>query len=129
MDTFTSRSHRILLISALTSGGLAAQIQLSVTISPSSLQINQSNRVLISLTNASPTYDTLVRRGDVLRLYLNLGDAAVLSLDPAAVLGGRAFRNGDWAVDNSAAAGPVSLVYQGADQVWPALESVSVSMQ
>src|ERR1039458_6232714 len=125
----TKLSVRILLISVAISGCLAAQIQLSVTTSPSSLQIDESRRLLITLTNTNPGASTPVQRGDVLRLYLGLGDATVVSVDAAMVFGGRGFQQTDWAVDTSAGPNPVTLVYQGANQVWPALESVGVSLQ
>ena len=119
---------RILLIGVAISGCLAAQIQLSVTTSPSSLQINESSRLLISVTNTNPGANTPVQRGDVLRFYLGLGDAGIVSADGHPVLGGRGFRDGDWAVDASTT-NPVTLVYQGIDKTWPALESVAVSLQ
>ena len=125
----TKLSVRILLISVAISGCLAAQIQLSVTTSPSSLQIDESRRLLITLTNTNPGASTPVQRGDVLRLYLGLGDATVVSVDAAMVFGGRGFQQTDWAVDTSAGPNPVTLVYQGTNQVWPALESVGVSLQ
>jgi hypothetical protein len=120
--------NRILTICVASCACLAAQIQLSVTTSPSSLQINESGRLLISLTNTTPDATTAVHRGDILRLYLNLGDATVVSADGKLVLGGRVFRDGDWAVDASNGPNPVILVYQGADQIWPALESIAVSL-
>src|ERR1035441_7348638 len=125
----TKLSVRILLIGVAISGCLAAQIQLSVTTSPSSLQINESRRLLITMTNTNPGANTPVHRGDVLRLYLGLGDATVVSVDAAIVFGGRGFRDGDWAVDVSAGTNPITLVHQSNDQVWPALESVGVALQ
>lgn len=122
------RSARILLIGVAISSCLAAQIQLSVTTSPSSLQINQSSAVLISVTNTNPGANTTVQRGDALRFYLGLGDAGIVSANGHPLLGGRGFRDGDWVVDASTT-NPVTLVYQGIDQVWPALESVAVSLQ
>jgi hypothetical protein len=106
-----------------------AQIQLSVTTSPSSLQINQSNQILISLTNTNPGGGASVRPGDALRIYYALGDATVLSTDGNLLFGGRGFRDGDWSVDTSAGLNPITLVYQGVDQVWPALESVAVPLK
>src|ERR1051326_3669389 len=120
---------RIALISIATCGFLAAQIQLSVTTSPSSLQINESTRLLVSLTNTNASANTAVHHGDVLRLYFSLGDASVLSSDANLVFSGRVFRDGDWTVDASTGTNPITLVYQGADQIWPAAESVSVSLQ
>jgi hypothetical protein len=70
----------------------------------------------------------LVQHGDVLRFYLALGDAEVLSVGGNPVVGGRAFHDGDWTVDTSAGLNPVALVYQGPDRVWPALESVAVAL-
>jgi hypothetical protein len=122
------RLIRILLFAVLTCGCLAAQIQVAVTISPPSLQINQSGGLLVSLTNTNPGANTPVQHGDVLRLYLALGDAAVLSVAGKPILGGRGFHDGDWAVDTSAGLYPITLVYAGADQVWPALESVAVPL-
>jgi Collagen triple helix repeat (20 copies) len=119
---------RILIIGVAISGCLAAQIQLSVTTSPPSLQINESSRLLISVTNTNPGANTPVQRGDVLRFYLGLGDAGIVSADGHPVLGGRGFRDGDWAVDASTT-NPVTLIYQGIEKVWPALESVAVSLQ
>jgi Collagen triple helix repeat (20 copies) len=117
------------LVGVAACGCLLAQIQLSVTTSPSSLQINESGRLFISLTNATPDANTAVHPGDILQLYLNLGDATVVSADGNLVLGGRVFRDGDWAVDASNGFNPITLVYHGVDQVWPALESVAVSLQ
>jgi hypothetical protein len=122
-------SVRTLLIGLATCGCLAAQIQLSVATSPSSLQIDQSSRLLITLTNTNVGANTSVRRGDVLQLYLGLGDAQVVSVDRNLVLGGRGFRERDWAVDTSTGSSPISLVYQGDDQAWPASESIGVSVQ
>ena len=122
-------SARLLLVGVAICGCLAAQVQLSVTTSPSSLQIDESSRLLITMTNTNPGANTPVHRGDVLRLYLGLGDATVVSVDAAIVFGGRGFRDGDWAVDVSAGTNPVTLVHQGNDQVWPALESVGVALQ
>jgi len=119
--------NKVLLIGA-TCGCLAAQIQLTVTASPASIQINESSRLLISLTNTNPNANIAVHQGDVLRLYLGLGDAMIVSADRNIVLGGRGFRDRDWAVDTSADFNPVTLVYQGVDQVWPALESIGVSL-
>jgi hypothetical protein len=126
LNTFSVGLNRLFLISVLGCGSLAAQIQLSVTTSPASLQINESSRLLISLTNARPS---VVRHGDVLRLYLDLGDATVVSVDGNVVLTGGFFRTGDWVVDSSVGTYPIALLYQGADQVWPALQSVSVSLR
>src|SRR5258706_4586792 len=109
-------SIRILLAGVATCGFLAAQIQLSVTTSPSSLQINESSRLLISLTNTNAGANTTVRHGDVLRLYLGLGDAAVVSVDGNLLLGGRGFKDGDWTVDASAGTKPITLVYHGSEQ-------------
>lgn len=120
--------NRILTICIASCACLAAQIQFSVTTSPSSLQINESGRLLISLTNTTPDATSAVHHGDILQLYLNLGDATVVSADGKLVLGGRVFRDGDWAVDASNGPNPVILVYQGADQIWPALESIAVSL-
>jgi hypothetical protein len=122
-------SNRVLLLGVATCGCLAAQIQLSVTTSPSSLQINDSGLLLISVTNTNPGGNTPVHHGDVLRFYFAMGDTTVVSADGNPVLGGRGFRDGDWTVDASAGTNPITLVYQGADQVWPALESVAVSLQ
>src|SRR5258706_10238439 len=99
---------RILIVGVGISGCLAAQIQLSVTTSPSSIQINETGRLLITLTNTNPGANTPVHRGDVLRLYLALGDATVVSVDPAIVFGGRGFRDRDWAIDASAGTNPVA---------------------
>jgi hypothetical protein len=121
--------NRILLVGIVSCGCLAAQIQLAVATSPSSLQINESARLLISLTNTNPLANTTVHDGDLLRFYFALGDATVLSADTKLVLGGRGFRDGDWAVDTSAGTNPITLVYHGVDQVWPALEGVAVSLQ
>ncbi len=106
---------------------LAAQIQLSVTTSPSSLQINQSSRLLVSLTNTKAGSDTSVHKGDVLRLYLRLGDGDVQSVDEMVMVGGTSFQDGDWRIDRSEGMNPITLVYQGEDGAWPALESVGVS--
>ena len=72
--------------------------------------------------------NTPVQHGDVIRFYLALGDASILSVDGTPVVGGRAFHDGDWTVDTSEGLYPLTLVYQGNDQVWPALESVAVSL-
>src|SRR5438477_3284778 len=108
MSTFFLRANRALLMGGLFCACLPAQIQLAVTLSPPSLQVNESGRLLISLTNANAGADTPVRSGDVLRLYLALGDATIRSVD--LTLGGRTFRDGDWVVDNSAGTNPVTLV-------------------
>jgi hypothetical protein len=108
---------------------LTAQIRLSVATSPASLEINESSRLLVTLTNINPESSAAVRRGDVLRLYLSLGDAEITSVDRTLTLTGRVFRERDWAIDISAGVNPVTLVYQGDDQVWPVLESVGVSVQ
>jgi hypothetical protein len=50
--------NRILLVGIVSCGCLAAQIQLAVATSPSSLQINESARLLISLTNTNPLANT-----------------------------------------------------------------------
>jgi len=110
-------------------GALTAQIQLAVTPSPVSLEINQSRRLLLSLTNVNPAANTPIQHGDVLRFYLALGDSSVTLIDDSLVLGGKVFHKGDWAVDTTAGTQPVTLVYQGPDQVWPALESVAVSVE
>jgi hypothetical protein len=120
---------RALLTGIAACACLAAQIQLSVTTSPSSLQINNSANVLISLTNTNPDANTAVHHGDILQFYFNLGDAMVVAVDGKLVLSGRVFRDGDWAVDASNVLNPITLVYQGADQIWPALESVAISVQ
>jgi len=120
---------RIFLLTALCCACLNAQIQLGVVTSPSSLQIDASSGLVISLTNTNPYANTPVRQGDVLRLYLALADASISSVSPNLILGGSAFKSGDWAVDTSAGLDPVTLVYQGADQVWLALASVTVSLQ
>jgi hypothetical protein len=121
--------NRALITAIATCACLAAQIQLSVTTSPSSLQINNSAHLLISLTNTNPDPNTAVHHGDVLQFYFNLGDATVVAVDGKPALGGRVFRDGDWAVDASSGLNPITLVYQGADQIWPALESVAISLQ
>jgi hypothetical protein len=116
-------------LAVLSCGSLSAQIQLAVTTSPSSLEINESGDLLLSLTNTNSVAGTPVNHGDVLRFYLSLGDSSIVSIDSSPVLGGIVFKNGDWAVDTSAGLYPITLVYQGADQVWPSLESVAVSVQ
>uniref|UniRef100_Q025H2 Collagen triple helix repeat n=1 Tax=Solibacter usitatus (strain Ellin6076) TaxID=234267 RepID=Q025H2_SOLUE len=119
---------RILIVCPLTCGCLAAQIQLALNPSPSSLQINQSSGLLISLTNTNAESNALVQHGDVLRFYLALGDGGVLSVGGNPIVGGRAFHDGDWTVDTSAGLNPVALVYQGPNRVWTALESVAVPL-
>jgi hypothetical protein len=54
-------------------GQLAAQTQLSLTASPSSLQINQSSAMMISLTNLNVGAPATVQHGDVLELYCYIG--------------------------------------------------------
>jgi len=122
-------SKTIIAVGVLGCGTLTAQIQLAVTPSPVSLQINQSRRLLLSLTNINPAANTPVLHGDTLRFYLALGDSSVTLIDDSLVLSGKVFHQGDWAVDASAGPQPVTLVYQGPDQVWPALESVAVSVE
>ncbi|HEY7392136.1 MAG TPA: hypothetical protein VH640_26695 [Bryobacteraceae bacterium] len=100
-----------------------------MTTSPSSIETNQTSRLLISLTNINPAGNAQVLQGDVLRIYLALGNGAVQSVDPNLILGGTVFQTGDWVVDQSAGINPVTLVYQGPNQLWPALESVAVSLQ
>ncbi len=119
---------KYLLIGAVSCSCLAAQIKLSLTTSPSSLQVNESGRVLITLTNTNAGVDTAVHPGDALRLYLGLGDADVQPVDETVVTGGIAFRDGDWVIDQSEGMNPVTLVYRGEEQTWPAMESVSVSV-
>ncbi|MBV8730815.1 MAG: tail fiber domain-containing protein, partial [Acidobacteriia bacterium] len=65
----------------------------------------------------------------VLRFYLALGDASIISISNTPILSGKVFQSGDWTIDTSAGLNPVTLVYQGANQVWPALEAVAVSLQ
>ena len=120
---------RILLAVVATCGYLTAQIQLSVTTSPTSLQINESRRLLVALTNTNPGADTAVHRGDVFQFYFALGDATLVSIDENLVLGGSTFREGDWAIDRSAGTAPTNLIYQGADQVWPPSVSVGISLR
>jgi len=127
MKTLTTK---FLLAAAAACGLLQAQIQLSVTATPASLQIGESKRLLISLTNTNASSaDTVVRRGDTFQFYLALGDADVTSIDEKLVLTGKTFRDGDWTVDTSKGTNPIVLVYRGVDQTWPVLESVSVAMQ
>ncbi len=108
---------------------LAAQIQLSVQTSPSSLQAGQTGRFFITVTNTNPGAEATVHRGDALKLYPGLGDAEVQFVDETVLVGGIRFREGDWVIDRSAGISPITLFYQGEDQTWPAMESVGVSVQ
>jgi hypothetical protein len=125
----SNRVTQVLGSLSVACGILAGQTQLSVTTSPPALEINQTSRLLISLTNINPAGNAQVLKGDVLRIYLALGNGSVQSVDPNLLLGGQVFQTGDWVVDQSAGTNPVTLVYQGANQLWPALESVAVSLQ
>jgi hypothetical protein len=97
--------------------------------SPSSLQVDQSSALLISVTNVAPGSDALVQHGDVLQFYLSIGDGVIRSINTSLVLGGGTFQSGDWTVDMSAGIYPITLVYQGVNQVWPALQGIGVSIQ
>src|SRR5579885_3241567 len=119
----SNRVTQVLGSLSVACGILAGQTQLSVTTSPPALEINQTSRLLISLTNINPAGNAQVLKGDVLRIYLALGNGSVQSVDPNLLLGGQVFQTGDWVVDQSAGTNPVTLVYQGANQLWPALES------
>jgi hypothetical protein len=122
------RTITLTTVAVLGCGCLSAQIQLALNTSPTSLQIDGSSQLLISLTNVNPSADTLIQNGDTLRFYFAMGDASILSIDGGPIVGGRGFQNGDWTVDMSAGLNPVTLVYQGANKIWPALESVAVSL-
>lgn len=74
-----------------------------------------------------PTHSSVVE--DVIQFYFALGDATMLSVDKTLIVGGRGFQNSDWTVDASAGNYRVKLVYQSADRVWQALDSVGVSIQ
>src|SRR5688572_22653453 len=110
--TLFLRVNRVVLVVGVFCTLLSAQIQLQTTLTPSSLQVNESGRLLISLTNANPNANTTVHNGDVLRLYLPLWDANILSVGGTLTFGGRAFHVGDWVVDTSGGTNPVTLVYQ-----------------
>ena len=86
-----TRICRMLCVGLLGCWGLQGQIQLAMNLSPPSLQIGQSRQLLVSLTNQNPAGDTAVRRGDLLRLYFALGDAAVMGVEGDVVLAGVAF--------------------------------------
>jgi len=62
------RVSRVFLIAGLFCGDLATQIQLVATTSPSSLQVSESGRLLISLMNTNPASNTVIHPGDVLQL-------------------------------------------------------------
>jgi hypothetical protein len=104
-------------------------VQFSVVASPSSLQINQSEGLLITLTNATVSRSTLVRNGDVLELYFSLADGEITDIDGEVILTSKVFRDVDWIIDKSRALNPIRLVYKGVDQLWPALDSVSVRLR
>jgi hypothetical protein len=123
----SNRVTQILGTLSLACGILAAQTQLAVTISPPAIEVNQTSQLLISLTNINPAGNAQVLKGDVLRIYLALGDGAVQSVSPNLVVSGSVFQTSDWTVDSSST-NPVTLVYQGVNQLWPALEGVAVSL-
>jgi hypothetical protein len=101
----------------------------SVIASPSSLQVNRSERLVISVMNIGVPLSARLRYGDALELYFSLTGGEIVAPDGQPILMSSVFRDGDWAVDTSNGLNPIRLVYKGVDQLWPSSDSISVPLQ